>query len=67
MKGRRVAIPSVSSLWVTKGKRYEVIEERHFGFDIISDDGHRINCLKEQNECAFLNEDGSWKLLTERK
>jgi hypothetical protein len=68
MKGRRVAIPSVSiGNYITKGNRYEVIEERDIGFDIIDNDGDELICLKGVNKCNHLQRQGSWKLLTERK
>jgi hypothetical protein len=77
MKGRRVAIPSVSSAKgeYTKGKKYEVTEESERSFRSIDNFGNDRFNLKDELGCMFLfvkdkNGDyiqGSWKLLTERK
>lgn len=73
MKGRRVAIPSVGRIGVTgnvrliKGKRYNVLTEHENSFEITAETGVRYLCLKGNNVCHHLQQQGSWKLLTERK
>jgi DNA-directed RNA polymerase subunit N (RpoN/RPB10) len=67
MKGRRVAIPSSSREdYITKGKRYDVLNEDENTFSIIDDVGQQLYCCLKV-DCSHLGENGSWKLLTERK
>jgi len=73
MKGRRVAIPSVGrnfddgTIRLIKGRRYEVIDEDDSLFKITAETGTIYYCSKGINQCAHLDYNGSWKLLTERK